>query len=139
MNAHTSLIAANILPIPAHEGVKAGIAELCSSNAVVLDSLRDSDTYRKERCSVGKGNVAYIEEHKASDSASSDRKRLQPYFTADELDKLKEIRQFGPFDSDNDAIRSAVKAYAWFLKKREEGWTVQLAKNGKVKEVEFLQ
>jgi hypothetical protein len=70
--------------------------------------------------------------------ADAEKKRLQLYFGADSLQRLRRIRSNVNYTSDNDVVREALHLLDWVLTKRAEGYEVQIAKGRKVRAVELL-
>lgn len=75
-----------------------------------------------------------------SEQTSDNQKRVPIGldFSAEAYRRLEEIKARTDAKTDGQFIRDAIRVYEWFLLKRDEGYTVVIAKNGEGKEIKFF-
>jgi len=69
---------------------------------------------------------------------ATERQRLQLDFTPEAFARLEEIRVQAKARSNAEVVRSSLRLFEWFLQRTKEGYTLQLAKDDLVKEVEIV-
>ncbi len=64
--------------------------------------------------------------------------RVQLDLSSEAFEKLTGIRQRAGAGTNAETIRNALRLYDWFLQKKSEGYSLQVAKGDTVKEVEII-
>ena len=59
-------------------------------------------------------------------------------FSGEASERLEEIRKLGNHGSGSETVRASLRLYEWYLKKKSEGYELQLVKDHVVKKPEFL-
>ncbi len=67
-----------------------------------------------------------------------ERKRVQLDFSSEAYSRLKEIKDLSEAKNLGEVVRNALRVYGWFLEQRRGNFTIQLVKDGRVKEVELI-
>ena len=71
-------------------------------------------------------------------SVDSRRQRVQLDFSQEAYDRLTEIKKLADARTNAEVVRDALRLYEWFLRRKREGYAVQLTKDDAVKEVELV-
>jgi hypothetical protein len=79
-----------------------------------------------------------IEPLPGPDVALGAGKRLQVELDAEDMMRLSEAKKLAGEKTNTDAIRRALRFYRWALAKDDEGFTLQMVRDGKVVEVALL-
>jgi hypothetical protein len=66
------------------------------------------------------------------------KKRLQLELSDEALGRLEKLRVRTQKQSQAEVVRNSLRVYEWLLDQLEKGYTLQLAKDDYVKEVEIL-
>lgn len=75
----------------------------------------------------------------SSRDAQGDKYRLQLEFSEDARERLEELRKDARANSFAEAIRNALRVYAWFLEQRKAGFDIALVRgNEPIRVVELL-
>jgi hypothetical protein len=82
---------------------------------------------------AGKRNEA-----KASALAGPSKKRVQIDFSEEAFQRLEKLRDRTQKQSQAEVVRTSLRIYEWLLDQIDKGYTIQLAKEDFVKEVELL-
>jgi len=69
---------------------------------------------------------------------SPGRFRLQFDTTTEERESIESVRRRGGLRTFTDVLRTGVRMLDWYLRNKEEGWTIAATKDGKTKELELL-
>ena len=70
--------------------------------------------------------------------ASQVKKRLQLEISEEALQRLEKLRLRTQKQSQAEVVRNSLRVYEWLLDQLDKGYTIQLAKDDYVKEVEIL-
>lgn len=65
-------------------------------------------------------------------------KRIQLLFSQAAYAELEEIRHQAKLANRSDVIRNAVRLYKWYMDQMQDGYSLQLEKDNRVKQVELL-
>jgi hypothetical protein len=63
---------------------------------------------------------------------------LQLDFTEEAYNRLNAIREMSGAKTNAEVVRNALRLYEWFLEQIRAGYTIQIVKDDKVREVELL-
>lgn len=74
----------------------------------------------------------------STESAGTDRVRVQFDFSQEAYDRLQELKDTTEARSNAEVIRKALQVYEWVLTKQQEGYDFQLVKGDRVREVELV-
>ena len=66
------------------------------------------------------------------------RQRVQLDFTPEAYQRLLEVRRMAEARTNAEVVRNALRLYEWFLIQRQEGFHLQITKEGVVREVELM-
>jgi metal-responsive CopG/Arc/MetJ family transcriptional regulator len=64
--------------------------------------------------------------------------RIQFDLTAEALQRLDEIKEKAKAGTRAEAVRNALRLYAWYLSKKSEGYQLLLRKDSDLKEIEII-
>ena len=75
---------------------------------------------------------------KAVEPDTPTRHRIQLDFSPESYDRLLSLRDKSEARTNAELVRNALRLFEWYLKTRDDGYKIQLAKDNEVKEVEIV-